>query len=218
MKPSDFATLLLDLDGTLTDSAPGITASVRHAIGGMGLALPEGLDLRVFVGPPLHASFMKYLSLDDEGATRAVGFYREYYREKGIFDNSVYPGVAESLAELKRRGKTILLATSKPQNYAGEILAHFSLAGFFDAVHGTAMDASKSTKADVIRAALAGLTAKTPEGDARARCLMVGDRKEDIVGARECGIASCGALWGYGSREELAGANYVISGIKELID
>lgn len=205
--------LLFDLDGTLTDPMAGITRSVQHALKFYGIEEPELEKLCPFIGPPLKDSFMKFYGFPEARAQEAIGKYREYFTEKGIFENKVYEGIEEMLAMLKGRGKTLLVATSKPEKFAAQILEHFHLSPFFDYICGATMDEKRVKKGEVIAYALQ--TAKIREvRDA----VMVGDREHDILGARENGMDSIGVLYGYGSREELekAGAGKIAGTVGEL--
>lgn len=213
---------LFDLDGTITESAPGIIASIKYAKDKLGLGEPRypddakrAFDYNVFVGPPLLDSFMKYFSIDEAQGREATAAYREYYADRGIFENAVYPHVGETLARLKAAGKHLCIATSKPTQYAERIALHFHLAQFFEYVNGSDMGEAHAKKGEVIRNALARYPGIDREG-----FLMIGDRREDIVGAKENALASCGALWGYGTKAELvgAGADFLASDIAELVD
>lgn len=199
-----YQTILFDLDGTLTDSAPGILNSVRHACDKLQLEIPPEATLRRFLGPPLPASFRDYLHLNEADVARAVEGFREYYPEKGIFENEVYPGIPELLRDLKAAGKTVVMATSKPEVFARRIMEHFSLDGYFDAICGASLDESRSDKGEVIAYALqtAGITD-------RQQTVMVGDREHDVKGAARNNLPCIGALYGYGSVEELTGAGAV---------
>ena len=199
-----YSTILFDLDGTLTDSAPGILNSVRHACRKLGLPLPGEDVLRRFLGPPLPDSFREYLHLDEADVARAVAAFREYYPDKGIFENDVYPGVPALLADLKAAGKTVVMATSKPEGFAQRIMEHFSLAGYFDAICGATMDETRTDKGQVIAYALQ--TAGIPDGRG---VVMVGDREHDVKGAARNGLPCIGAVYGYGSAEELSAAGAV---------
>ena len=198
-----FDTLLFDLDGTLTDSFEGITASALYALERCGIHEENRNRLAAFIGPPLLDSFSRFYKMDEAQARRAVAFYREYYAEKGIFACAPYPGIAGALAALKRRGKRLFVATSKPEDFAVRILQHFALAPLFEGVTGATMDETRTKKADVIAYALARFSLS------KKGALMSGNRSHDILGAKANGIASLGVLYGYGSREELlaAGAN-----------
>ena len=192
--------VFFDLDGTLTDSGPGITASVAYALEKLGVEPPEREALRCFIGPPLLWSFGHYYGFDEAKCREAVRLYREYFTAGGMFENSVYPGIPEALARLRDAGLRLAVATSKPELFSRQIIAHFGLEGCFEAVCGAAMDESRTEKADVLRYALDTL------GAAPGDSLMVGDREHDVLGAKALGVPCLGVLWGYGSREELNSA------------
>ena len=198
--------ILFDLDGTLTDSAPGILNSVRYACRKLGLEMPSETTLRKFLGPPLIDSFRQLVGLSDAEADRAVSAFREYFPTKGLFENEVYPGIPALLADLKAAGKTVLIATSKPEEFAKRIMEHFNLAQYCDFICGATLDETRTDKAEVIAYALetAGITDKS-------RVVMVGDREHDVLGAKKNGLPCVGAVYGYGSAEELtaAGADYI---------
>ena len=201
-----YETILFDLDGTLTDSAECIINSVRYALRKFGLEEPERETLYRFIGPPLHESMEKYCGFSEEQAKLAVAYYREYYQKQGIFENQVYEGVEDVLNQLKQAGKTLLVATAKPEIYADQILAHFGLSDYFSHIAGANLDGSRTKKEEVILYALG----KAHAAD-RSKVIMVGDREHDVFGAKKAGIACIGVLYGYGSREELkrAGAEYL---------
>ena len=210
-----YEVILFDLDGTLTDPGDGITNSVAYALEKLGRPVPPRAELYPFIGPPLYESFMDFCGLDRKTAMEAVERYREYYREQGIWENQVYEGIPELLAALRAAGKQLLVATSKPEEFAVQILERFGLAPYFSFVSGASMDSRRVRKADVIRRALAhqGL-APGPE------LVMVGDREHDVLGAKEVGLACVGVLFGYGSRPELeaAGAVKIAATVPELGD
>ena len=195
-----YKTVLFDLDGTITDSGTGIMNAIRYAVRKYGLAEPEEAVLRSFIGPPLKEQFRKVFSLSEEEGRRMVALYREYYGEKGIFENRVYDGVPEMLDTLKRAGIRILMATSKPEKYAKLIADHFDFAKYFELIGGACMDGTRTVKEEVIEYVLE--TCGIPEEE-REYTVMVGDRSHDSVGAKKCGLHSIGVLYGYGSREEL---------------
>ena len=207
-----YTTVLFDLDGTLVNSAEGITKSVAYALSRFGIQADER-GLTCFIGPPLIDSFMRFYGFSKEQAGEAVDFYRARYRTKGVYENTVYPGIGEALAALKREGVCTAVATSKPEVFANVVVDDMGLRPFLDGVFGAELDDKqlrrsgfRSEKADVIEYALDRLCVCD-----RSKVLMVGDRKHDIIGAKACGIASCGVLWGFGDREELtaAGADYI---------
>ena len=209
----DYTIILFDLDGTLTDSAPGILNSVRYACRKLGLPIPGEETLRRFLGPPLIDSFRQLVGLSDAEADRAVSAFREYFPTKGIFENEVYPGIPALLADMKAAGKTVLIATSKPEEFAKRIMEHFNLAQYCDFICGATLDETRTDKAEVIAYALetAGITDKS-------RVVMVGDREHDVLGAKKNGLPCVGAVYGYGSAEELtaAGAAALADTVDEL--
>lgn len=211
----DYKYYLFDLDGTLTDPGIGITNSVMYALEKFGIHVSNREELYPFIGPPLVDSFKKYFGFDDKQALLAVDYYREYFRAGGIFENEVYEGIPEMLRELKNRNAIVALATSKPYEFAVQILDHFDLHQYFDYVGAATMDGSISRKADVIRHLLDSF-----EGLDKASVLMVGDRDQDVEGAKANGIRCAGVLWGYGSKEELlsAGADCLASVPEDLLN
>lgn len=212
-----YQTLLFDLDGTLTDPAQGITNSFIYALKYFGIEIPSYEKLCTYIGPPLPETFKIEYGFDEEKTKLAVKKYREYFAYKGLFENAVYPGIPEVLTELKKRGKNLLVATSKPEEYSIKILEHFNLAKYFDFICGCLMDETRSTKSEVIEYALQQVKI-SPEN--KNTVLMIGDRKHDIIGAKQNNIKSCGVLFGYGSEKELkeAGADYLISSPAELLN
>lgn len=212
---SKYDVILFDLDGTLTDPGIGITNSVMHALKKYGIEVEDRTSLYKFIGPPLIDSFEKYFGFSHEEAVKSVDYYREYYKDKGIYENEVYPGIENILATLYEKGKKIILATSKPEPFAKEILRHFGLDKYFLFAAGSTMDETRTNKAEVIEYALSecGITDKTS-------VVMVGDREHDIIGANKNGIDSIGVLFGYGSREELetAGAAYIAETVEEILN
>ena len=146
--------IFFDLDGTLTDPGLGITSSVAHALRRAGITPPPLRELYPFIGPPLVDSFMKYYGMTHEEGRTAVDWFREYFRDRGIFENEVYPGIESMLARLREAGKTLVLATSKPEEFALRILDHFGLRQYFSCVTGASMDETLSRKDEVIALAL----------------------------------------------------------------
>lgn len=203
-----YQVVLFDLDGTLTDPGEGITNSVAYSLKRYGIKVENRSELYKFIGPPLIESYEKYYGFSHEQAVEAVEIYREYYADKGIYENEVYTGIEALLRKLKEQKILCLVATSKPELYAREIIRHFRLEDYFYYVAGANMDESRTNKAEVIAYALAQL----PEEINTEKIIMVGDRLHDIRGARENGLDSIGVLFGYGSEEELkqAGATYLV--------
>jgi len=212
MERHSFKNILFDLDGTLTDSAAGIILSVSFALQKFGMHR-EPESLKAFIGPPLKLSFQKECGLSEAEARRAVGYYREYYRERGIFENRLYPGVPEMLEKLNSTGARLYLATSKPTVFAEKILDHFRIARYFTRITGSNLDGSRVEKKEVITEVLSGAEpAEAPQS------VMVGDREHDIIGARHCGLASIAVTYGYGSLEELTAAcpDYIARSVTDL--
>ncbi len=203
------------MDGTLTDPMIGITKSVQYALKSYGIEEPKLQKLTPFIGPPLKDSFMKYYGFSEDQAMEAVWKYREYFSVTGLYENQAYNGIEELLRELKMQRKTVILATSKPELFARQILEHFHLDGYFDLICGASMDETRVRKTEVIAYAMdaAGIG---PEEVRKA--VMTGDREHDILGAKEHHMASVGVLYGYGSREELqkAGAGSIVETVEEL--
>ena len=189
---NDFQYILFDLDGTLTDSGEGITKAVQYALKYFDIEVEDLNELRKFVGPPLR-----------------------YYSDKGIYENKVYEGIEDTLKSLKENGKTLVIATSKPEVHAKVVLEHFNLAKYFDFIGGADFEETRVKKGDVIKYSLenAGITDLS-------RTIMVGDREHDIIGAKENNIKSIGVLYGYGDVVELtqARASYVVETPKDLLE
>ena len=209
----NFEYILFDLDGTITDSAKGITDSVKYALQKAGEEIPPYETLCRFIGPPLKTGFGEFCGMSDEAADMAVEYYREYYRVKGVLDCEVYPGIPKLLERLQSAGKKAVLATSKPEKFAKIILEHFGLSKYFYFIGGASLDDTRSEKYQVIEYVIntCGIKDKTA-------AVMVGDRFHDIEGARINGIASVGVLYGFGSRHELenAGADAFAESVSAL--
>lgn len=205
-------TILFDLDGTLTDSKPGITRGVQYALNHFGIQVANLDDLEAYIGPPLLDSFMKLHGLNQSQAQEALAQYRAYYTTKGIFEHRVYPGVPEMLQQLKAAGKTLYVATSKPTPFARQMLEKDGLDGFFAGIYGCFLDGRRTAKAAVIEAVL------TEQALHREHTVMVGDREHDVFGAKTHQLAVIGVLYGYGSKEELmdAGATEVVADVATL--
>jgi phosphoglycolate phosphatase len=206
--------LLLDLDGTLTDPKLGITNCIHYALERMGLTPPPAEELDWVIGPPLIASFRILVGNDE--AERAQSIYRERYGTLGMFENELYPGIADMVAGQAALGRRIYLATSKVHVFAKPILEHFGLARHFAGIYGSELDGTRVDKPDLLR-----YIAKR-EGIAPGSAIMVGDRRFDVEGAREIGAASVWADWGYGEAEErdAAGADVICrtpSGLPQIL-
>lgn len=207
--------ILFDLDGTLTDPKDGITRCVDYALRYFGIETADLDTLTNFIGPPLIDSFMEFYGFDEGKAKLAVEKYRERFSAVGVFENRVYPGIPSMLKRLTNAGKTLALATSKPWIFAQRILDKYALAPYFTVVVGSELDGRRNAKAEVITEALAQL--KIDEND-KSRCIMVGDRRHDILGAKANGLCSLGVRIGYAEDGELeaAGATYIAADVAEM--
>lgn len=206
--------LFFDLDGTLTDSAEGIINSIVYALEKFGIKVEDREPLRVFLGPPLVDAFMKFYGFTEENAHKAVEYYRERFRNIGIFENRVYEGIPELLGALKKLGYKLIVATSKPEAFATRIADHFDLTKYFDLIAGATFDGKISTKSEVIAYALESFGVKD-----KSEVVMIGDRHHDTEGAAKMGIDSIGVLYGYGNREELesTGATYIAETVGDIL-
>ena len=204
--------VFFDLDGTLTDSKPGIIRSVEYALNFFHIQVPSE-QLIPFIGPPLRDSFAPFFDNDTARVDLAIQKYREYYSANGIFENSLYEGIAGLLRWLQSQGRHLCVATSKPEPFAMRVLEHFRIDGFFSFVAGAELHGARNNKTEVLRYACTQLGIE----DMRP-CLMVGDRKYDVRGAHNVGMACAGVLYGYGPREELteARADYLCASVDDL--
>ncbi|MGJ4845682.1 MULTISPECIES: HAD hydrolase-like protein [unclassified Leifsonia] len=205
--------VLFDLDGTLTDSAPGITSSLVTTFETLGLPVPSPAKLVEYVGPPLLESLQEFAGMTEQEARDALTVYRADYHENGAFDSAVFPGIRGLLTRLQAAGIPLAVATSKPELQAKRILEHFDLAQYFDVITGASEDETLSAKADVVAEALRRLTA---QGVDLAHTVMVGDRSFDVEGAGENGLPTILVEWGYGSPAEAAGAIAVVHSSDQL--
>ena len=203
--------ILFDLDGTITDSGEGIMNCATLALEYFGLPVPSREEMRVFVGPPLDQTFIRF-GVPADKTDEAIKVFRSRYTTVGKFENFPYPGVADMLQSLKEQGHRLFVATSKPEVMANEVLRHFDLDGYFEQIAGATLDGSRSHKADVITYLL-GLT-----GDV-GQTLMVGDTAFDVIGAAAHGISTIGVSWGYGTVEDMekAGAIAIAHSMEELV-
>ncbi len=199
---SEYKYIFLDLDGTVIDSAAGVTNSVAYALNKLGYTVSDKSELMKFIGPPLSDSFREFYALDDEQISRGISYYREYYSETGISECSLYENVENFLKELKRSGKIISLATSKPEIYAVRILKNLNIYDYFNLVAGSTLDSVRNGKTAVLKYAIDKLNVEDV-----SRAVLFGDRKHDVIGAHECGIACVYMLHGFGSMEEATAYN-----------
>jgi len=205
--------ILLDLDGTVTDSAEGVINSVAYALEKLGCPVDDKSTLMKFIGPPLTESFKEFYGFDENTISRGVGYYREYYTDTGIYQNRLYDGIEHLLKTLKANGKTVILATSKPEVYARRILDRFNVSRYFDIIAGSTLDAERNTKTDVLKYIL-----QTAGMSDLSEAVMVGDRKHDIIGAHDVGLGCIAILYGYGNQAEFEeyGADYIINTVEDL--
>lgn len=206
---------LFDLDGTLTNPELGITNSFMYALSKYNISVCERSELHKVIGPPLLDSFQKFYDFSYEDAKDAVDYYREYYKEKGIYENEAFPGISSLLEMLQKQGKKIVLATSKPEHFAKIILDYFNLTKYFTFIAGANMDETRTKKDEVIEYALESCGIIEME-----KVLMIGDREYDIIGAKKFGIDSVGVLFGFGTLEELerAGSTYIVESVQQMMD
>lgn len=210
-----YNTVLFDLDGTLIDPKEGITTSVQFALKKMGVTIDNLDELESFIGPPLQLSFMEQYGFSDEEAIKAIEFYRERYKPIGIYENTVYEGIISLLKQLKEAGCKLAIATSKPTVFAQNIAAHYDFAQYFDVIVGSELDGTRTLKAEVIEEALRQLGSPATES-----CVMIGDRKYDMIGATTTKLDSVGVIYGYGTEQELrqANATFIVQTVKQLQD
>ena len=202
--------ILFDLDGTLTDSGEGIINCAILALEHFGCPIPSREAMRVFVGPPLHESFIKH-GVPADKAEEAVAIYRSRYIPIGKYENTPYPGIRELLERLQAEGHKLYVATSKPEGMSVDILEHFDLAKYFTRICGASMDTSRTNKDAVIAYLL-------HECGAQENAIMVGDTAFDVLGAKVHGIPTVGVSWGYGTVEDMekAGAAAIVHTMDEL--
>lgn len=208
-----YETILLDLDGTLVDSAPGITQSIAYTLREMGLAVPPMSELLHWVGPPLPRSFQERAGLDEAGAMEAISIYRERYLEIGAYDSKLFDGTGALLRDLKKQGRHLALATSKPHTPAILMMEHFTLVPFFDVIATARDDETRGAKHEVIEDALAGLREK---GLPTESMVMVGDRVHDVDGGKAHGMDTVIVQWGYGTPDEWEQAHHQIATPRQL--
>ena len=193
----DYPNVLFDLDGTLTDPREGITRPIQYGLSKMGIDEPDLTQLEHFIGPPLLQAFMATYGFDEAKAWEAMGFYRERFAVTGLYENEVFEGVTPLLETLVAQGRQLFIATSKPQVYAREIARHFDFARHFKVIYGSELDGTRTNKVELIRHLMA------EQGLNPAHTLMIGDRKHDLIGARDNGLDAAAVGYGFGSFEEL---------------
>lgn len=198
--------ILFDLDGTITDSALGITNCVSYALKELNQEPLPPKSLMRFIGPPLLDAFMEYGGIDKKMATNAVAKYRERYKDIGIFECSIYSGIAEVLKALKDADKTVILATAKPLEFAKIIIEHFNLIQYFDDMVGANFSGNLIHKHEIIAEVIKRFNITD-----RTSAIMIGDREQDISGAKMFSLESIGVRYGFAEENELedAGATYI---------
>lgn len=189
---------LFDLDGTLVDSGPGITRSCQYALKQFGIEVEDPSSLRFFVGPPLTQAFPEFFGFDEEQTRQAIVYYRQYYRDKGLYESKVYDGIPELLASMRRRGIACYVATSKPEFYAKQVLEYHGILDSFDFVSGAMMNEGRGRKEETINFLLEHENVTN-----KKECLMIGDTKFDAIGAAACGLDCLGVSFGFGTPEDL---------------
>lgn len=206
--------VLFDLDGTLTDPKEGITKSIAYALEKMDAPSLDEKTLESFIGPPLTESFCEVCGFNLPEAEAALAFYRERFKKVGLYENILYPGIEDLLSGLKAKGITLAVATSKPTIFAEKIIDHFNLKPYFDLVVGSDLDGTRTAKNEVIHEVLKQLSFPPKES-----VVMIGDRKYDVLGAKQEGIPCIAVSYGYGSQEELELSKpfHIVQSIQELI-
>ncbi len=205
--------VLFDLDGTLTDPKEGIVRSIHYALSKLSIELDPDINLETLIGPPAHDTFGK-LCGDEHSVEAAITLYRERYAEIGLFENKLYEGITDCLDQILSRADSVCVATSKLSVFSKRIIEHFGLEQYFNVVFGSNLDGSLSDKTELLAHILEN------QGIAPKDAVMIGDRRFDIIGAKNNDIRSLGVLWGYGSEEELtsAGVNRLCAHPKEIYD
>lgn len=215
---------LFDLDGTITESAPGIIKSVVHGLAAIGIHETDQEKLKTFIGPPLNVQMEKLYGLSDEEITKAIMAFREVYETKGILDCAPYPGIPALLKELHHKGVILGVASSKPEPFVKTILDHFQISSYFTVIHGSRvgdeldqLHKNKDQKAAIIQKAMNEFSEKDPQFE-KSRALMIGDTAYDIKGAKDNHLYSIGVSYGYGKEEDLkkAGADEIAHSVSEL--
>ena len=213
---ANFDYVIFDFDGTVADTGEGILKSLQYSFIAMGDPAPDLSDLKKFIGPPVYYSYTTFYGISEEKVDLYVKKYRERYSEKGIYESKVYDGVRELIISLKENGIKVGIASSKPERLIYAVADYLQITNLFDAIVGVKSDNSKhSTKAGLITQAMVDMGATD-----KNKVLMVGDRMFDIDGAHDAGIKCCGALWGFGDKEEFEAHNaeFIFETPYEIID
>lgn len=207
--------ILFDLDGTIIDSSKGITNAVQYALNYFNIKEDNEQILQCFIGPPLKESFKKYYNFSDDYASKAVEKYREYYSIKGIKENFLYEGIKGVLEALKKNNKNLIIATSKPEKFTIEILKMHNILEYFDYISAATMDNSRVKKEDIIKYALNKLKINDV-----SKCIMIGDKIHDIIGANKNNMDSILATYGFTTKEEIeiSNANYIVNSATQILE
>ncbi|USK60652.1 HAD family hydrolase [Peribacillus asahii] len=208
-----YQVILFDLDGTLSDPKIGITKSVQYALQKMGIDKPNIDKLECFIGPPLKVSFTEYYDFNEEKTQRAIDYYRERFKDKGMFENKLYSNIPLLLKSLKEQQYTLVVATSKPTVFSEQILNYFNIDQYFDLVVGSNLDGTRTAKTEIIQYILDKYNTYKLDD-----FIMIGDRKYDMIGAKNTGIDSIGVTYGYGSFEELSDSHptHIVNSVEEI--
>lgn len=215
-KTNKYEYIFFDLDGTLTDPGDGLISGFAYALKKTGVDYGDRSSLSRFIGPPLRDEFIKVYGFSTDEANECVRLFREYFSVYGWWDNKMYDGVPEMLSSLKSKGKSIVLATSKPKVFAEKILRLFNIDVYFDFIGAATLDHTRVEKTQVLMHSIESIGAS----NALDKCILIGDRMFDAKGAQECGIDSMGVLYGYGSYDEIysSGFNYIAANIKDITE
>ncbi|TYS19776.1 HAD family hydrolase [Rossellomorea vietnamensis] len=207
--------ILFDLDGTISDPKVGITKSVQYSLKKMGIVEGDFDKLKCFIGPPLQVSFVEYYDFDEKDTQKAIHFYRQRFKEKGMFENKLYSNIPLLLKSLKEQKHTLVVATSKPTVFSEQILKYFNIDQYFDLIVGSNLDGTRTSKTDIIQYILDKYKGHQPDD-----FIMIGDRKHDIIGAKNMGIDSIGVTYGYGSLEEISQSDptYIVQTVEQVKD
>lgn len=216
IKNKEYHTIAFDLDGTLTDPKKGLTSAFAYGLKKVNVSFESVDSLKKFIGPPLRDSFRDEYGLEEEVADEALRLFREYFGVYGWWDNELYEGIHDLLSSLKTAGKTLVLATSKPDVYSSKILKLFSLSDYFDFSEGATFDSSREKKCDVLEYALNKVGIYNEEQ--KQGVVLVGDTKFDVEGANICGIDSIAVTYGYGKESEFKeyGATYIANTVEDV--
>ena len=208
-----YKAVIFDFDGTICDTGEGILKSAKYALDYYNIEAPEYTELTFFIGPPLTDSYSRYFGFDDKKAIDAVMLFREYYSSKGNMQCDIYPGVREFISAVKSAGIRVGIATSKPEFFAKKIAERFGVDRLFECISGASLNSTTQDKAESIKSAIKSMNITDLN-----RCVMIGDRSHDIIGAKKTGLSSIGVLYGFGTRQEFeeSGADYIAADFNEL--